>query len=69
MIFDCMHDLPHPEEAMKGLRGVLKENGVVTMLDIYSSSDMYKQVTNQFLFYIVLPKSSCANVWTYNRVI
>ena len=46
MIFDCMHDLPHPSQAMKGLKGVLKENGVVTMLDIDTSTDMVAQTKN-----------------------
>lgn len=46
MIFDCMHDLPHPAEAMKGLKGVLKDNGIVTMLDIDTSSDMVSQTKN-----------------------
>ena len=46
MIFDCMHDLPHPAEAMKGLKGVLKDNGIVTMLDIDTSSDMVNQTKN-----------------------
>ena len=43
MIFDCMHDLPHPALAMKGLKGVLKDNGIVTMLDIDTSTDMVAQ--------------------------
>ena len=46
MIYDCMHDLPYPAEAMKGLKGVLKDDGVVTMLDIYASSDMVKETKN-----------------------
>ena len=44
MIYDCMHDLPHPSLAMKGLKEVLKEDGLVTMLDINTSSDMVLQV-------------------------
>ena len=39
-----MHDLPHPSLAMKGLKEVLKEDGLVTMLDINTSSDMVLQV-------------------------
>ena len=46
MIYDCMHDLPHPAEAMKGLKGVIKDNGVVTLYDIYASSDMVKETKN-----------------------
>ena len=46
MIYDCMHDLPNPAEAMKGLKEVLKDDGVVTMLDIYASSDMVKETKN-----------------------
>eukprot|EP00116_Pleurobrachia_bachei_P005503 sb/3465765/ len=46
MIFDCMHDLPHPAEAMKGLKRVLKEDGMVTMVDINTSTDMVKESKN-----------------------
>ena len=43
-----MHDLPFPSKAMKGLKGVLKENGIVSMLDIDTSSDMVEQVLTMF---------------------
>lgn len=43
MIFDCMHDLPHPAKAMVGLKRILKKDGVVTMLDIDTATDMCKE--------------------------
>merc|ERR1712013_225931 len=43
-----MHDLPNPALAMKGLKGVLKEDGVVTMLDVDASSNMVTQTKNPF---------------------
>lgn len=46
MIYDCMHDLPHPDKAMAGIKRVLKPNSLCSMLDINTSSDMLKQTQN-----------------------
>ena len=52
MIFDCMHDLPHPAKAMAGLKRVLKNDVVVTMLDIDASADMCKQAKEPSTTYL-----------------
>ena len=47
--FDCLHDMPRPDLAMKAIRGAIKDDGTWLIKDIKSSSNWEDNLKNPML--------------------
>lgn len=47
--FDCIHDMTHPAEVIKAIRGTLKNDGTWLIKDIRSHPDFKENLNNPFL--------------------
>jgi 2-polyprenyl-3-methyl-5-hydroxy-6-metoxy-1,4-benzoquinol methylase len=57
--FDAVHDQPSPRSLLRGIRRMLRHDGVYLMQDVHSSSELHDNLANPFatLLYFV----SCAH--------
>lgn len=49
MAFDCLHDMPHPDEAVASIGAAMSDDGVFLIKDIRSSGDFDKDRRNPLL--------------------
>lgn len=49
LCFDCLHDMPRPDLALKSIRSALADDGTVLIKDIRSTGDFAKDSKNPFL--------------------
>ncbi|XP_033752250.1 uncharacterized protein LOC117336028 [Pecten maximus] len=66
VLFDVLHDLPHPEKTMTEIKKVLKDDGIMVILDPDVSSDPMKNIGNlhaanalTFSSFYCVPSSCC----------
>lgn len=58
--FDCIHDMPHPGDVIKAIRGALNDDGTWLIKDIRSHPDFKENMRNPFLaMYYGFSVSAC----------